>query len=106
MLLPLKHLANRLSSYSKHCDEETACGSQWTVFDVVVSRLPSCVTVRRCPTLPTRCVSAARVAGSNTGVKLTSTTSGQLKISCFYSMYKHGWTVGGVFSDWGGILDA
>ena len=45
VLLPLKHLANRPSSYSKHCDEETACGSQWTVFGVVVSRLPGCVTV-------------------------------------------------------------
>ena len=26
VLLPLKHLAHRLSSYSKHCDEEVACG--------------------------------------------------------------------------------
>ena len=25
---------------------------------------------------------------------------------CFYSMYQHGWTVGGVFSVLGGILDA
>lgn len=64
VLLPLKHLANRPSSYSKHCDEKTACGSQWTVFDDVVSRPPGRVTVRRWPTLPLS-VSALRVAGSN-----------------------------------------
>ena len=34
VLLPLKHLAYRSSSYSKHCDEEAACGqcltrSEW-----------------------------------------------------------------------------
>jgi hypothetical protein len=26
VLLPLKHLAYRHSSYNKHCDEDTACG--------------------------------------------------------------------------------
>jgi predicted metal-binding transcription factor (methanogenesis marker protein 9) len=26
VLLPLKHLAHRPSSYSKHCDDEAACG--------------------------------------------------------------------------------
>ena len=32
VLLPLKHLAHRPSSYSKHCDDEAACGQYLSGF--------------------------------------------------------------------------